>query len=45
MSSENQPVDAPPAAAKLRIAGESTMTKAQFAQFMARIDAVAPKTN
>ena len=37
--------DVPPAAAKLRIAGEGRMTKAQFAQFMARIDAVAPKTN
>jgi len=37
--------DVPPAAARLRIAGESTMTKAQFARFMARIDAVAPKTN
>ena len=37
--------DLPPAAAKLRIAGESTMTKAQFAQFMARIDAASRKTN
>jgi len=37
--------DLPPAAAKLRIAGESTMSQAQFNQFMARIDAAAPKTN
>jgi len=37
--------DLPPAAAKLHIAGESIMTKAQFTQFMARLDAVAPKTN
>jgi hypothetical protein len=35
--------DLPPAAAKLRIAGESKMTSAQFAQFMARIEAIAPK--
>ncbi len=37
--------DLPPAAAKLRVAGESTMSQAQFAEFMARIDAAAPKTN
>jgi hypothetical protein len=37
--------DLPPAAATLRIAGESTMSKAQFDQFMARIDAAAPRTN
>jgi len=34
-----------PAGARLRIAGESTMSKAQFDQFMARIDAAAPRVN
>jgi hypothetical protein len=37
--------DLPPAPARLRITGESTMTKAQFDQFLARIDAAAPRTN
>ncbi|GEM_PF-4350453 len=37
--------DLPPAAAKLRAVGESTMSQAQFKEFMARIDAVTPKTN
>lgn len=37
--------DLPPQGARLRIAGESTMSKAQFDQFMARIDAAAPRVN
>ena len=37
--------DLPPAGARLRIAGESVMSKAQFDQFMARLDAAAPRSN
>jgi hypothetical protein len=37
--------DLPPARAKARIAGESTMSPAQFERFLANLDAAAPKTN
>lgn len=37
--------DLPPAAATLHIAGESTMSQAQFMALMARLDAAAPATN
>ena len=37
--------DLPPAAPVLRIAGESTMSQAQFAAFMARLDAAPAATN
>lgn len=37
--------DLPPAAAKLRAVGESTMSTAQFKEFTAQIDAATPKTN
>jgi len=36
--------DLPPSAPVLRIAGESTMSAAQFAELMARLEA-APATN
>jgi hypothetical protein len=37
--------DLPPAPAMLRISGDSTMSAAQFKDFVARIEAAAPKAN
>jgi hypothetical protein len=37
--------DLPPAPPKARIAGEGTMSPAQFKEFMARLEATAPQTN
>lgn len=37
--------DLPPAPARLRVSGESIMSKAQYAEFTARLDAVAPSTH
>lgn len=37
--------DLPPAPAKVRIAGESTMSQAQYADLVARLEAASPKTN
>jgi len=37
--------DLPPTAAMLHIAGESTMSQAQFTALMADLDAAAPATN
>jgi len=36
--------DLPPAPARLRIAAESTMSKAQFTELMTRLEAAAPST-
>jgi hypothetical protein len=36
--------DLPPAPAKLRVTGESTMSPVQYKEFVARIDAATPKT-
>lgn len=36
--------DLPPAPARLRVAAESTMSKVQFTELMARLEAVAPST-
>ena len=37
--------DLPPTPAKVRIAGESTMSAAQYADLVARLEAASPKTN
>ncbi len=37
--------DLPPAPARLRVSGDSTMSKAQYTELMARLEAVAPSTH